>query len=75
MNAGAGEYNPYREVIEDFSNLFVLERHNGKRRAIFCYGVANSGKSKLMDAFEEVFSAFRYRQSASNFALEMRHRD
>ena len=28
-----------------------------------------------MDALEEIFSAFRYRQSASNFALEMRQRD
>ena len=40
-----------------------------------CYGAHNSGKSKFIDAFQEIFSAFEYRTTASKFALAMRNAD
>ena len=37
-----------------------------------CYGAPNSGKSKFINAFQEIFDAFEYRTSASKFALAMK---
>ena len=37
-----------------------------------CYGAPNSGKSKFIGAFQEIFDAFEYRSSASKFALAMK---
>ena len=62
-------------MLEEFTKLFVLEEHFGKRRTIMCYGAPNSGKSKLIKAFQEIFQAFEYRSTASKFALAMKHRD
>ena len=68
-------FNPYREVLEEFTKLFLLEQHHGKRRTILCYGAPNSGKSKFINAFKEIFQAFEYRSTASKFALAMKQRD
>ena len=62
-------------MLEEFTNLFLLENTFGKRRTILCYGAPNSGKSKLVNAFKEIFQAFEYRSSASKFALAMKQRD
>ncbi len=40
-----------------------------------CYGAPNSGKSRFISAFQEIFNAFEYRHSASKFSIAMKSSD
>ena len=70
-----GKTNPYSYMLQWFARLFILEEHFGKRRTILCYGAPNSGKSQFVEAFQEIFNGFEYRNTASKFALAMRGSD
>ncbi len=71
--AREGCHNPFVDTMKYFVYLF-LHKMEAKRRCILLHGLANSGKTTLLNFFKEIFDAYDERTTGQRFGIQMKTR-